>query len=55
MVLLWVVVEVFPFLEHSALQQIEQYVNVFLPIRFYFLYISVASLCYFPLAASSIS
>lgn len=34
MVLLWVVVEVFQFLEHFALQLIEQYANIFFQICF---------------------
>ena len=38
MVLLWVVEEVFRFLEHSALQLIEQYVNIFHLIYFFSIY-----------------
>ena len=38
MVLLWVVEEVFRFLEHFALQLIEQYVNIFHLIYFFSIY-----------------
>lgn len=58
MVLLWVVEEVFRFLEHFALQLIEQYVNICFLICFSFLYISVvtgAYICYLSLVGYSIS
>jgi hypothetical protein len=48
MALLWVVVEVFPSLEHSVLQLIGQYVT-------FIFYIFLWRVCYFPFDASSIS
>jgi len=56
MVLLWVVEEVFRFLEHFALQLIEQYVNIFCLICFFFyIFLWWDYICYFSLRVCSIS